>query len=79
MTRTIRPALTRAALALALVAALAAPAAAAPPGLFAKASYFSQFKEYWTGLFRQSSGVTLIALATGAVALYIITRGKWRK
>src|SRR4051812_28150021 len=80
MTRFVRRTLTRAALAAVTVLALAGPAAAADaPGLFARSSYFTQFKEYWGGLFKQSNGITLIVIATGLVALYIITRGKWRK
>jgi hypothetical protein len=68
-----------AALAAALLAA--APADAAP--LFASRSpvarYWASFKDYWTGAFRNQGAVTLAVLGTGALAMFIITRGKWRK
>lgn len=80
MTRFVRKTTTRAALAAAAVVALAGPAAAAgPAALYARTGYLTKFAEYWSGLFKNSNGITLIVLAVGAVALYIITRGKWRK
>jgi hypothetical protein len=80
MTRFVRRARGRAALAAAAVLALAGPAAAAGPStMFARTGYFTRFVEYWSGLFKQSNGITLIVLAAGALSFYIITRGKWRK
>jgi hypothetical protein len=65
-----------------LLLALAGPAAAADPSgaLFARrTAYFSKFAEYWSGLFKQSNGITLIVIGVGIISLFIITRGKWRK
>ncbi|MDY3554965.1 hypothetical protein R5W24_004097 [Gemmata sp. JC717] len=60
----------------ALTAAL--PAGAAEPGALV-AGYGTEFYEYWTGLLKQQNGVVMAALGFGAVCLFIITRGKWRK
>ena len=59
---------------------LANPVAAAEPGspVFA-ASYWDGFIEHWTGVFQKQNGVVLAALLVGAVCLFIITRGKWKK
>ena len=67
------------ALALLLVAATAAPAAAGsdPGPLFA--GYWGEFVDHWVGKLRQQNGVVMAALGLGAVALFIITRGKWLK
>ncbi|MBA4067239.1 MAG: hypothetical protein C0501_26735 [Isosphaera sp.] len=67
------------ALALCLLPLLAAPAAAGPgPAVFA-ARYWDGFVEYWAEHFQKQNGVVMGVLALGAVALFIITRGKWRK
>jgi cobalamin biosynthesis protein CobD/CbiB len=66
------------ALAVGLLLVLAAPAAAADPAVFA-ARYWDGFVEYWGNHFRQQNGVVMGVVALGAVALFIITRGKWRK
>lgn len=71
-------------LVLALAAGTAAPAFAAPtlPLFAAKSSvrkYWDGFKDYWGGAFKNQSAVTMVVLGTGAVALLIITRGKWKK
>jgi DMSO reductase anchor subunit len=69
-------------LALALTAATAAPVPAAQPLFAAKSSiqkYWDGFKEYWGGTFKNQSAVTLVVVGTGLIALFIITRGKWRK
>ncbi|AWM36778.1 hypothetical protein GobsT_53690 [Gemmata obscuriglobus] len=60
----------------ALAAAL--PVTAAEPGALV-AGYGTEFYEYWTGLLKQQNGVVMAALGFGAVCLFIITRGKWRK
>ncbi|MBX9623704.1 MAG: hypothetical protein K2X82_07805 [Gemmataceae bacterium] len=72
------------ALALALCMTTAGPAAAADPGsppgpapLFA--GYWGEFVDHWVGKLRQQNGVVMAALGVGAVALVIITRGKWLK
>ena len=72
-------------LALTLVVALAvlltaAPAGAAEvggPALFA--GYREGFIDHWTGVFQKQNGIVMLALVVGAVCLFIITRGKWRK
>jgi hypothetical protein len=69
-----------AALAVLALAVTAAPAAASPDGpspLFG--SYIRGFIDHWTGMLQKQNGVVLFALGVGAVSLFIITRGKWRK
>jgi hypothetical protein len=66
------------ALALGLLLLLPAAAPAAGPGVFA-ARYWDGFVEYWTEHFQKQNGVVMGVVALGAVALFIITRGKWRK
>lgn len=41
--------------------------------------YWRDFKEYWGSAFASQSAVVLVTLAAGAVAMFIITRGKWKK
>jgi hypothetical protein len=65
--------LTLAALA---VACTANPAAAADAPL---ASYWSGFIDHWSGAFKKQNGIVMFALLVGAVCLFVITRGKWRK
>jgi hypothetical protein len=43
------------------------------------ADYWSGFMEYWTAFFKKQNGIVMTALLVGAVCLFIITRGKWRK
>jgi hypothetical protein len=50
----------------------------APTPLFAN-SYWVGFKKHWFGYVANTSGVVVTALLVGAVALFIITRGKWGK
>jgi Spy/CpxP family protein refolding chaperone len=69
-------ALALAALALAAAPATAASAAAAAPPL---ASYWSGFLDHWSGAFKKQNGIVMFALLVGAVCLFVITRGKWRK
>ena len=78
MTRFLASAL----LALGLCVASAGPAPAAEPLFAAKSAlqkYWDGFKEYWGSAFKNQSAVTMVVLGTGAVALFIITRGKWKK
>jgi Spy/CpxP family protein refolding chaperone len=66
-----------AALAVALTAAPARAGAPAPvPPL---ADYWGEFLEHWSGVFQRQNGIVMGALLLGAVCLFIITRGKWRK
>lgn len=79
-----RPSVRLAALAaLAALAVAASPAAAADasPALFAGAfgGYWQGFVEFWTGMLKKQNGIVMFALGVGAVSLFIITRGKWRK
>lgn len=62
------------------ILAVAEPVAAADPGapLFA-AGYWAGFVEHWTGVFQKQNGIVMAALLVGAVCLFIITRGKWKK
>lgn len=64
------------ALGLLLLTANAAHAAPATPLL---AGYWSGFLEHWSGVFQKQNGVVMGALVLGAICLFIITRGKWRK
>ena len=43
------------------------------------AGYWSGFLDHWRGVFQQQNGVVMGALLVGAVCLFIITRGKWKK
>jgi hypothetical protein len=67
------------ALTLLLVLSLASPAAAADHGAALFGGYWQQFLEFWKGMFQKQNGVVMGVLCVGAVALFIITRGKWQK
>lgn len=41
--------------------------------------FWSGFRGYWSGIFGNASGVMGIAIITGIVGIFIITRGKWLK
>ncbi len=41
--------------------------------------YTSGFIDYWSKFFKKQNGIVMTALVVGAVCLFIITRGKWRK
>jgi hypothetical protein len=43
------------------------------------ASYWSGFLDHWSGAFKKQNGIVMFALLVGAVCLFVITRGKWRK
>jgi hypothetical protein len=62
----------------AAILALASPAAASD-GAPLFGGYWSQFVNHWTGYFGKQNGVIMFALGLGAVSLFIITRGKWKK
>jgi hypothetical protein len=74
---TLRPLALFPAVVLALLA-LATPAAASDSGPLV-ASYWAGFIEHWTGVFQKQNGIVMLALVVGALCLFIITRGKWRK
>lgn len=68
---------------LAAVAVLASPTPAAAadgaPAVFALSEYWHGFVEFWGGMLKKQNGIVMFALGIGAVSLFIITRGKWRK
>ena len=62
------------------------PAALAAAGLILLApapafagGYWHGFKQFWLSFISDTDGVVLVALVVGAIALLIITRGKWQK
>lgn len=57
------------------------PLAAAPaaPAVFARESYWDGFADFWTSRLKRQDGIVMFALGVGAVSLFIITRGKWKK
>jgi hypothetical protein len=55
-----------------------APAAAAGP-LLADRFTWDGFVTYWAGYVRNSDQVVQVVLLVMVAALFIITRGKWRK
>lgn len=65
----------------ALVCVLLLPAAASaaePSGLIA-AGYWAGFWDFWSGQFKKQDSIVLLTLGVGAVSIFIITRGKWKK
>jgi len=61
-----------------LLLSLATPAAAGDGGAVF-GNYWQGFIEYWQGAFMKQNGIVMGVLGVGALALFIITRGKWRK
>jgi len=62
------------------VLAFALPASAADaPSSAPLLGYWSAFIEHWGNYFKKQNGVIMAALGLGAVSLFIITRGKWKK
>jgi hypothetical protein len=60
----------------------AGPVSASEPVFAASNSlkrYWDDFSDYWTSSFRNKSAITLTVLGVGAVAMFIVTRGKWQK
>jgi hypothetical protein len=66
-------------LAVLLVALLANPAAAATGDRAVFGSYWRSFVEYWESALMRQNGIVMLVLGLGALALFIITRSKWRK
>jgi len=52
-------------------------AAVAAPPVFASSVNWHGFKRYWTGFVKNSDRVVVIVAIIAAMALFIITRGKW--
>jgi hypothetical protein len=53
--------------------------AAPAPAASSLERFWSGFRHFWGGMFGSLGGVVGIALACGAVGIFIITRGKWIK
>jgi hypothetical protein len=57
---------------------LTPPIAVSPGPLLAESVSWSAFKRYWTNVFYRGDRVVLAGAAVMILALFIITRGKWR-
>jgi hypothetical protein len=58
------------------------PASAAETGgpLFGTLrEYWRGFVDFWAGAFLKQNGIVMLVLGLGAVGIFIITRGKWKK
>ncbi|MEZ6139694.1 MAG: hypothetical protein R3B84_03900 [Zavarzinella sp.] len=42
-------------------------------------SYWYSFKAYWTRVISSQNGYVMFALGMGAIGIFIISRGKWKK
>lgn len=62
-----------------LVLLFPGPATASTGSGVVFASYWEEFVDYWRGVVQKQNGVVMGVLGLGVVALFIITRGKWRK
>lgn len=65
-------------LALLLLALLTSPVAAATPAVEPPfgAGYVTRFLDFWSNWFKNRNAVLFSVLIVGAVAIFIITRGK---
>jgi streptogramin lyase len=59
--------------------ALATPATPAALDPVLLADYASEFLDYWKKQFQKQNTIMMSVLGVGIVALFIITRSKWRK
>ncbi|HEV3384156.1 MAG TPA: hypothetical protein VG097_05035, partial [Gemmata sp.] len=66
-------------LALTALLGLAQPVSAAEPNRALFAGYWSGFVDHWQIYFQQQDGISMVIVLVGIVALFIITRGKWKK
>jgi hypothetical protein len=67
-----------------LLAALAVPLAAGPALAGADpaplvAGYWAEFLDHWATVFQRQNGIVMGTIGFGALCLFIITRGKWKK
>lgn len=69
----------RVALALLLLLTFAGSARAGAPTPVLFAGFWGEFLDHWRGVFQKQNGIVMGTLLMGAVCLFIITRGKWRK
>lgn len=70
------------ALCLLAVLATTSPVSAAESGapLFGTLrEYWRGFVDFWAGAFLKQNGIVMLVLGLGAVGIFIITRGKWKK
>jgi len=58
---------------------VASPASAAESSALLGSGYWAGFVDFWTGQFKKQDSIVMFTLGIGAVAIFIITRGKWRK
>ncbi len=67
-------------LAVLCVSAMASAAEPVPAALWGDfGTYRRGFVDFWTGAFKKQNGVVMLALGVGAIGIFIITRGKWKK
>jgi hypothetical protein len=43
------------------------------------AGYWAEFIDHWSTVFQRQNGIVVGAVLIGALCLFIITRGKWKK
>ena len=66
--------------ALAVVLLVLTPAICQAGGdCFAAGSYWRGFTDYWLGSLKKQNSMVLMVVGAGALGIFIITRGKWRK
>ena len=75
--RTMKPTHFRTTWRLAALGAVASVLSAPAPA--AASTYWAGFKKFWGEYIADSNGVVTTVLIVGAIALFIITRGKWAK
>jgi len=63
-------------LAIALLLMLTTPAVASASDF---AGYWYGFKRFWADMFASQDGVSMVVLGVLVVAIFIITRGNWKK
>lgn len=79
MTRRSFPLLLLAVLTVSLSAGPVAAAETVSSSTPLLAGYWQGFIEHWTGVFQKQNGIVMLTVVVGALCLFIITRGKWRK
>ena len=58
---------------------VSAGVASAAGGPVVGASYWAGFTDFWAGAFKKQGGIVWLTLGVGAVCVFILTRGKWKK